>query len=111
MLQNFITMSLTGAPNRGPATNPFMQWLPIIAVFFVFYLFFIRPQIKKQKDQEDMRTNLAKGDKVVTIGGIIGTIVNIKENGKVVTLSVNDTTRMDFTVTAINSKIVATKEK
>jgi len=111
MFQSFITASLTGAPTEGATINPFAQWLPIIAIFFVFYLFFIRPQIKKQKEQDDMRANLKKGDKVITIGGIIGTIVNVKENGKVVTLSVNDTTRLDFTITAISSKVIVTKEK
>tara|TARA_B100001758_G_scaffold238812_1_gene242434 strand:- start:213 stop:509 length:297 start_codon:yes stop_codon:yes gene_type:complete len=49
-------------------------------IFAVMYFFMIRPQIKKQKKEREYRSALKKGDKVITIGGIYGKIIDIKEN-------------------------------
>ena len=54
--------------------------LPMILIFVVFYFFLIRPQRKKDKQVKDMLANLKVGDRVCTIGGIYGTIVNIKDD-------------------------------
>ncbi len=53
--------------------------LMMVAIFGVMYFFMIRPQQKKQKEIEKFRNSLKKGDKVVTIGGIYGTVAEIKE--------------------------------
>lgn len=55
------------------------QFIPLILIIVVFYFFMIRPQLKKSKDQKKFRENIAKGDKIVTIGGIHGKIVDIQE--------------------------------
>jgi preprotein translocase subunit YajC len=52
----------------------------IVLIFVVMWLFMIHPQQKKQKEVEKFRQGLKKGDKVVTIGGIYGTVVEVKEN-------------------------------
>lgn len=57
----------------------FGSMLPLLAVLVVFYFFFIRPQMKKSKDQRKFREALAKGDKVVTLGGIHGKILEVQE--------------------------------
>ena len=54
--------------------------LPMILIFVVFYFFLIRPQLKKDKQVKEMLANLKVGDRVCTIGGIYGTIVNIKDD-------------------------------
>ncbi len=54
-------------------------FLPLILIILVFYLFFIRPQMKKQKDLRKYRESLKKGDKIITIGGIHGKIVEEQE--------------------------------
>ncbi|MEI6059221.1 MAG: preprotein translocase subunit YajC [Bacteroidota bacterium] len=51
----------------------------LVLIFVVFYFFFIRPQVKRQKDQKKFREGLAKGQKIVTIGGIHGKIVEMQE--------------------------------
>jgi len=51
----------------------------LVLIFVVFYFFFIRPQVKRQKDQKKFREALAKGQKIVTIGGIHGRIVEMQE--------------------------------
>ena len=62
----------------GKTTGP-MDFIPLILVIVVFYFFMIRPQLKKTKEQKKFRENIAKGDKIVTIGGIHGKIVDVQE--------------------------------
>ena len=57
--------------------------LPLILIFVVFYFLLIRPQQKKLKSHKEMITNLKKGDKVVTQGGIMGTIHYVNEDGTI----------------------------
>jgi preprotein translocase subunit YajC len=51
----------------------------LVLIFVVFYFFFIRPQVKRQKDVKKFRESLAKGNKIITIGGIHGKIVEMQE--------------------------------
>jgi preprotein translocase subunit YajC len=67
----------TGASQGGNMT---MSFIMLLAVFVVFYFFFIRPQMKKQKEMTNYRNSLKKGDKVVTNGGIYGRILEVKDN-------------------------------
>lgn len=62
-----------------------MIWIVLLIV--VFWLFFIRPQSKKAKEQQKFRDELKKGDKVVTIGGFHGKITEVKENTVMVSLA------------------------
>ena len=59
------------------------QFIPLILIFIIFYFFLIRPQQKKVKDHKIMVANLKRGDKVVTSGGIVGTVERVMENDKV----------------------------
>ena len=59
------------------------QFIPLILIFVIFYFFLIRPQQKKVKEHKAMVENLKKGDKIVTTGGIAGTITRIVDNDKV----------------------------
>lgn len=57
---------------------------PIILIFILFYFFLIRPQKKKEKEIQKMRSNLQVGDEIVTAGGIIGRVVSIREDTVVI---------------------------
>ena len=59
------------------------QFIPLILIFVIFYFFLIRPQQKKVKEHKAMVESLKKGDKVVTSGGITGTISRVIDNEKV----------------------------
>ena len=59
------------------------QFIPLILIFVIFYFFLIRPQQKKVKEHKAMVESLKKGDKVVTSGGITGTISRVVDNDKV----------------------------
>ena len=64
------------------------QFIPLILIFVIFYFFLIRPQQKRVKEHKVMVSNLKRGDRVVTPGGITGTVERVLENDKVeVTIS------------------------
>ncbi|MDR0449919.1 MAG: preprotein translocase subunit YajC [Treponema sp.] len=96
-----------GGPPPGPA-QLITSLLPIAAVFAIFYFLIIRPQSKKQKETQKMLNALKKGDKVVTIGGIHGTIQSAKEH--TVILRVDDNVKLEFNRSAISSVESQAKE-
>ena len=59
------------------------QFIPLILIFVIFYFFLIRPQQKKVKEHKAMVENLKRGDKVITSGGITGTVERIIDNDKI----------------------------
>lgn len=71
----------------GSGDGGIMDFLPLILIIGVFYFFMIRPQLKKQKETKKFRETLAKGDKVVTIGGVHGKISEMKENTVVIEIA------------------------
>ncbi len=79
--------------------NPLINLFPLIFIFLIFYFLVIRPQKAKQREHQRMVSELKKNDEVVTIGGIHGVIVNVKE--KTVVLRVDDNTRIEVEKTAI----------
>ncbi|MFE5320123.1 preprotein translocase subunit YajC [Paenibacillus sp. NPDC056579] len=74
---------------------------PLVLMFVVLYFLLIRPQQKRQKTRNMMLGNLKKGDKVVTIGGLHGTILEITDD--TVILRVNDVTKLTFERSAVNA--------
>ena len=96
---NILTIFLMMGGSENGDGNQLMNFLPLILIVLVFYLFFIRPQMKKSKDQKKFRENLQKGNKVITIGGIHGKILEISE--KTITLDVGNQNKMVFEKSAI----------
>lgn len=93
------SLLLQAAPAAAPAAGGFGMLMPLVLIVGIMYLFMIRPQQKKQKETQKMLDALKKGDKVVTIGGIHGTIASVKEN--TVLVKVDDNTKIEFNRTAI----------
>ena len=77
------------------------SFLPLILLFVVMWLFFIRPKSKEMKQMDAMRKALKKGDKVMTAAGIIGTVTNMEEGSNIVTIRTGSTTLIDFEKQAI----------
>ena len=75
--------------------------LMLAGLFVVMYFVMIRPQKKQEKEQNDMRNNLAVGDEITTIGGIIGKIVSIKEETCVIETS-HERTKIRILKTAVS---------
>ena len=111
-MNTFVLPPLFAGPAGGAeaASGPagILSFLPFILIIAIFYFLIIRPQNKKQKETQKMLEALKKGDKIVTIGGIHGTISNVKE--KTVVVKVDDNTKLEFTRSAIATVTDAVKE-
>ena len=86
------------------------QFIPLILIFVIFYFFLIRPQQKKVKDHKLMVENLKRGDKVITVGGIVGTIDRIIDDEKV-EVEIADNVKVEIIKsTGIQSLVTANQE-
>jgi len=94
------------APQSGGQSG-IMSFLPLIAIVVVFYFFMIRPQMKKAKDQKKYIEALKKGDKILTIGGIYGKIVEVRDDATLI-IEVEDGTKMKITKNAVSNDASAT---
>ena len=88
----FITPAYAQAGGGGDA---FASFLPIILIFVVFYFLLIRPQQKKMKQHRQMLSMVKRGDRVLTGGGIIGTVTKVKEDTEEVTVEIADGIKVD----------------
>ena len=89
----------------------FAQFIPLILIFVIFYFFLIRPQQKKAKEHKQMVESLKRGDKVITSGGIIGTVERIIDNDKVEVL-ISDNVKVEITrAIGIQSLLNSTETK
>ena len=95
---NLLNITLLEAAQPAQS-SPYSGILMIVLIFVIFWLFFIRPQNKRNKEQQKFRENLKKGDKIVTIGGIHGKVVEVKENTVIV--SVDPNASIEFEKSAI----------
>ena len=76
-------------------------FLPFILIMIIIYFLMIRPQTKRQKEKEAMREGIKKGDKVITMGGIYGTVQGFKEKGRQAVIKVDNNTNITINRTAI----------
>ena len=81
---NLILLQAEGAAQQG---SQWSFWIMMILIFVVFYFFMIRPQTKKQKELQQQREAMKKGDKVVTAGGIYGEIKEVQDNAFIITIA------------------------
>lgn len=96
------------APQGGAqGGNPLMQILPLVLIIGVFYFFMIRPQMKKAKEQKKYIEALKKGDKILTIGGIYGKIVEMRDDATII-MEVEDGTKMKISKNAISQDATST---
>lgn len=89
----------TGAPAGGGMMNLIM----ILLIIVIFYFFMIRPQMKKAKTEREFRETIKKGDKIVTIGGIHGRILDIENNTMMVEIDTNVRVRIEKTAISVEA--------
>ncbi len=80
---------------QGESASPMGSLIPLLAVIAIFYFFMIRPQMKKQKEVKTFREALSKGDKVLTVGGIYGKIIEVKETTVILEIADNVKIKVD----------------
>ncbi len=96
-----MTSAGQAAPATPQAPNLFSALLPFVLVFAIFYLLIILPSRKKQKKHQDMVNNLKPGDRIITTGGIYGTIMGVQKDRLEIKIAAN--TKIDITKTAIGA--------
>lgn len=95
---------LMGQSSEGSEGGGILGLLPFILIFVIFYLLLIRPQMKQQKKKQIMLKELVKGDKVITVGGLHGTIEGIKEKEEILILKIADNVKVNVSRSAVTSK-------
>jgi preprotein translocase subunit YajC len=94
---------MTGAAGAGGESggSPILGFLPLILIVFVMYFLMIRPQAKRQKQHKAMIQQLQKGEKIVTSGGIIGTVAGIKEKEGLLIVKIADNVKVEISRTSV----------
>ncbi len=92
---NVLNFVLLMSQPAGGESNPLASFLPLVLIVVVFYFFIIRPQMKRQKEMKKFRESIAKGDKVVTTGGIMGKINDVKDDHLVIEIADNVRIKVD----------------
>ncbi len=105
----FAADTSTKKTTNQAGTSAYMMWVLIVVMLVVFYFLLIRPQRKKAQEHEQMISKLKKGDEVVTIGGIYGTIKRIGED--FVVLEVDKNVRIKISRSAISKRISPVEEE
>lgn len=108
-------MIATMLPNAEPLIaqsggNPQVVWIGLILMLVVFYAFMIRGSQREKKQRREMLANIKKNDRVMTIGGAIGTVVNVKDDEIVLKVDESTNTKITFVRGAIQ-KVLADDEK
>ncbi|HMV38734.1 MAG TPA: preprotein translocase subunit YajC [Plasticicumulans sp.] len=96
-----ISDAYAQAAPAGAASDPIMQFLPLVVIMVAFYFILLRPQQKRQKEHKSMIEALKKGDEVVTGGGVLGRIVEVGDN--FVSLEVADKVEIKVQKAAVSS--------
>jgi preprotein translocase subunit YajC len=97
------------AEGQGGAGSLITALFPFLLIFLIFYLLVFRPHSKRQKETAKMIAALKQGDRVLTSGGIYGTVVSIKEDN-IAVLKIADSVRIEVAKSAISSVVQKSRE-
>ncbi|MDM7926932.1 MAG: preprotein translocase subunit YajC [bacterium] len=100
MFERVILMAPPAAEGAKQA-NPLLSFLPLLAIIVIMYFLLLRPQAKRQKELKQMIDSLQKGDRVLTVGGVIGTIAAFEEKENLIILKVADNVKIEVTRSAV----------
>ena len=92
---------LYAASQPGQGGGGLAAIFPFIVIMFIIYFLMIRPQTKRQKEKDTMRGDLKKGDKIITMGGIYGTVQGFKEKGRQAIIKIDNNTNITINKTAV----------
>lgn len=108
----YVILLNLGTPqggSGGSGTSPLALWLPIILIFAIMYFLIFRPQAKKQKQHRLMIEGLKKGDKIITAGGIYGTIAGVKEKENILIVKIADNTKIELARSSV-AQVIGSEE-
>lgn len=87
------------------------QIIMLVLIIGVFYFFMIRPQMKKQKELKNFRENLSVGDKVVTVGGIHGKILEVSESTILISTEGSGKLRLEKNAVTPNAELIGNQQR
>jgi len=102
----FFTLMAEAAKKPEDMTSMWIWFFAAIAL--AFYFIILRPQKREQRDRQKQLDAVQKGDRIVTVGGIHGRVVDVKQNEKVITVEVAKNVRIDFNKNAVASVVKKT---
>jgi preprotein translocase subunit YajC len=94
-----------------PQPHPLLQFVPLILIGVILYFFIIRSKKTQDRKRNEMLGQLKKGDRVQTIGGVLGTVIDARENEVVVKVDESSNTKMRFVRSAIHRVVDDEAEK
>ena len=103
-----LLQAATDMPQQG---SPWTFWIMIALMVLVLYLFMWRPESKRRKEMAKFREGLKKGDKIVTAGGIYGTVKEVKETTLLIEVDSNVTLRVDKNMVAADTSAQQTQQQ
>lgn len=103
-MYQFLPLLQAAAKGGGAKGSGSMTLIFILLIILIFYFFMIRPQQKKQKQVEQFRNGLQKGDKIITVGGVHGKIVEVKENTFIIEIANDLRIEIEKTAVAIDDQ-------
>ena len=101
MVHVLLLMGTSGS-GGGQGGNPLMSFLPLLVIIFIMYFLLLRPQAKRQKEHRSMLEQLQKGDRIVTAGGIVGTIAGIKENEGLLIVKIAENVKIELSRNSVS---------
>lgn len=101
MYHLFFAFANPSGTDGGPSL--LTSFIPILLLFVIFYFLLIRPQQKKQKQHQELIGNLRRGDKIVTNGGLYGTVVDVKDH--ILVLKIADDVKVELVKNAVATVI------
>lgn len=106
---NFILLANSTAAATGSKSSTTSYIILMVLLFATMYFMMIRPQKKRQKEEQEMRSSLEIGDEIVTIGGIVGKVVTIREEDLIIETGA-DRNKMKIQRWAVNTNITKTEQ-
>lgn len=107
---DFLWMAPPQGEGSGGPAGLIQAFLPLILIFGIFYLLVFRPQAKRQKETRQMLETLKQGDRVLTSGGLFGTVVSLKDEDKVAVLKIADQVKVEVAKSAITTVVKKARE-
>jgi|CXWL01.1.fsa_nt_gi preprotein translocase subunit YajC len=104
-LIQMLAQQATSRPAAPAPINPMFQYAPFIIFGLIFYFFLLRPNSKEKKRRQEQLSSIKKNDRAVTIGGIMGTVVSVKDDEVTLKVDESSNTKITFLKSAIQRVI------
>lgn len=100
----------SGGAAGGEGAGGFASFIPLILMFVIFYFLLIRPQQKRSKEHREMISNVKKGDRIITGGGIYGRVTAVNDSENTLTVEISDRVRVKLARSNVSTVVQSTAQ-